>query len=89
MAVGGLPSSVLEAAGLEWPVAEAVGRGERVWIVIVDDRTLVLRRCADGSPGWLHAVLDGLAARFPVPRPLEVFSGRSFLEGATGTWEAL
>lgn len=89
MAIGDLPSSVLEAAGLGSAVAEAVGRGERVWIVRREDQSLVLRRCADDSPGWLHAVLDGLAARFPVPRPLRVFSGRSQLVGAAGTWEAL
>ena len=82
VAVGGLPSSVLEAAGLGSAVAEAVGRGERVWIVTrAKTQSLVLRRCADDSPGWLHAVLDGLAARFPVPRPLRVFSGRSHLVG--------
>jgi Ser/Thr protein kinase RdoA (MazF antagonist) len=83
------PEDVLLAAGLDESRVERVGRGSRVWIATASNCSVVLRRCRQDAPGWLHPILRALATRFPVPTPLDVFGGRSFLAHRSGVWEVV
>jgi len=83
------PDDVLRAAGLEESLIERVGRGSRVWIATTSNGSVVLRRCRYDAPRWLHPILSALATRFPVPMPLGMFGGRSFLDHPSGVWEVV
>lgn len=83
------PRDVMQMAGLSGSVCTPVGRGHRVWLVATRSGSLVLRRGNAGSAAWLHPLLSALAGSFPVPVPLTVFGGESFLQHRSGTWEAL
>lgn len=58
-------------------------------MVTSPDRDFVVRRVAEDVAHWLHPALAAIAARFPVPEPLPVFGGSSFVVLESGAWEAL
>jgi Ser/Thr protein kinase RdoA (MazF antagonist) len=89
VADAGPSGDVLRAAGVSRADIASVGRGDRVWFAQCGGSSFVLRRSRAELATWLHPILRQLAESFPVPVPLAMFAGQSFVSDRPYVWEAL
>lgn len=83
------PPEVLEAAGLSGTELSLVPWEAPVWLFEESSRRGLLKVLgyrSEGSLRWEMDLLQSLAGRFPVPQPLNLFDGKSWLRVGSEVW---